>query len=37
MYQIKGIIHYTELGEMKDEIPNDNTVEACFLDARAYC
>ena len=28
---------YIELGKMKDEMPNDTTIEACFLKAKAYC
>ena len=27
----------TELGKMKDELPNDTIIEACFLNAKAYC
>ena len=34
---IKEILHNNELGKMKDEIPNDTIIEACFLKAKAYC
>ena len=37
MNKISGILHNTELGKMKDELPNDTIVEACFLKAKAYC
>ena len=37
MNKISGIIHNSELGKMKDEIPNDTIIEACFLKANAYC
>ena len=37
MNKIKGILHNNELGKMKDEIPNDTIMEACFLKAKAYC
>ena len=46
MNQIKGILHNTELGKMKDElssttkgdeIPNDIIIEACFRKAKAHC
>ena len=37
MNKISGILHNNELGKMKDEIPNDNIIEACFLKAKAYC
>ena len=33
----KDVLHNSELGKMKDEIPNDTTMEACFLKAKAYC
>ena len=37
MNKIKGILHNNELSKMKDEIPNDTIIEACFLKAKAYC
>ena len=37
MKKIKDILHNSELGKMKDEIPNDTIIEACFLEAKAYC
>ena len=37
MNKIKDILHNNELGKMKDEIPNDTIIEACFLKAKAYC
>ena len=37
MIKIKGILHNNELGKMKDELPNDTIIEACFLKAKAYC
>ena len=37
MNKISGILQYSELGKMKDEIPNDTIIEACFLKANAYC
>ena len=37
MNKISGILHNSELGKVKDEIPNDNIMEACFLKAKAYC
>ena len=37
MDKIKDILHNNELSKMKDELPNDTTVEACFLKAKAYC
>ena len=37
MNKISGILHNNELVEMKDEIPNDIIIEACFLKAKAYC
>ena len=37
MNNISGIIHKSELGKMKDEIPNDTIIEACFLKAKACC
>ena len=36
MNKIKEILHYNEFGKMKDEIPNDTIIEACFLKAKAY-
>ena len=36
MNKIKDILHNNELGKMKDEIPNDTIIEACFLKAKAY-
>ena len=36
MNKISGILHNTELGKMKDGIPNDTIIEACFLKAKAY-
>ena len=35
--KIKDNLHNNELGKMKDEIPNDAIIEACFLKAKAYC
>ena len=37
MNKIKDILHKNELGKMKDELPNDTIIEACFLKAKAYC
>ena len=37
MNTISGILHNNELGKMKDVIPNDNIIEACFIKAKAYC
>ena len=37
MNKINGILHNSELGKMKDEIPNDTIMEACFFKAKAYC
>ena len=37
MNKISGILHNNELGKMKDEIPNDTFLEACFLKTKAYC
>ena len=37
MNKVKVILHYTELGKMKDEIPDDAIIKACFLKAKAYC
>ena len=34
MNKISGILHY--YGKMKDEIPNDTIMEACFLKAQVY-
>ena len=33
--KISGILHNSELGKMKEELPNDTTIEACFLKAKA--
>ena len=37
MNKISGMLHNSELGKMKNEIPNDTIIEACFLKAKAYC
>ena len=37
MNKINCILHNNELSKMKDEIPNDTIIEACFLIAKAYC
>ena len=37
MNKIKYILHNNELGKMKDELPNDTNIEACFLKTKAYC
>ena len=37
MDKIKDILHNNELCKMKDELPNDTIIEACFLHAKAYC
>ena len=37
MNKIKDILHNNELGKMKDELPNDTIIEACFLEAKALC
>ena len=37
MNKIKDILHNNELGKMKDELPNDTIMEACFLKAKVYC
>ena len=37
MNKIKDILHNIVLGKMKDELPNDTIIEACFLKAKAYC
>ena len=37
MSKIKDILHNNELGKMKDELPNDTIIEACFLKAKGYC
>ena len=37
MNKIKDNLHNNELGKMKDEIPNDAIIEACFFKAKAYC
>ena len=36
MNKISGILHNNELVKMKDEMPNDTIIEACFLKAKAY-
>ena len=37
MDKIKDILRNNELSKMKDELPNDTIIEACFLKAKAYC
>ena len=37
MNKIKGFLHNNEIGKMKDELPNDTIIEACFLKTKAYC
>ena len=37
MDKIKDILHNNELSKLKDELPNDTIIEACFLKAKAYC
>ena len=37
MDKIKDILHNNELSKMKDELPNDTIIDACFLKAKAYC
>ena len=37
MNKIKDILRNNVLGKMKDELPNDTIIEACFLKAKAYC
>ena len=37
MNKIKDILHNNELGKMKDELPNDTIIDACFLKAKAHC
>ena len=37
MNKIKDILNNNELGKMKDELPNDTIIEACFLKAKACC
>ena len=37
MDKIKDILYKNELSKMKDELPNDTIIEACFLKAKAYC
>ena len=37
MHKIKGILSHTELGKMKDELPNDTIIDSCFAKAKAYC
>ena len=37
MDNIKDILHNIELSKMRDELPNDTIIEACFLKAKAYC
>ena len=36
MNKISGILHNSKLVKIKDEIPNDTIMEACFLKAKAY-
>ena len=36
MSKISGILHNNELGKMKDEMPNDTIMEACFLKAKHF-
>ena len=36
MNKISGKLLNTELGKMKEEIPNDTIIEACFIKAKAY-
>ena len=36
MNKIKDILHYNEFGKMKDDIPNDTIIEACFHKTKAY-
>ena len=36
MNKIKDILHNNELGKMKDELPNDTIIEACFPKAKAF-
>ena len=35
MNKISGMLHNSESGKKKDEIPNDTIMEACFLKAKA--
>ena len=35
--KIKDILQNNELRKMKDELPNDTIIEACFLKPKAYC
>ena len=37
MNKINDVLHNNELGKIKDELPNDTLIEACFLKAKAYC
>ena len=37
MDKIKDILHNNELSKMKDELPNDTIIEACFLKSKSYC
>ena len=37
MNKIKDNFHNNGLGKMKDELPNDTIIEACFLKAKVYC
>ena len=37
MNKISGILYKNELGKMKDQLPYDTIIEACFLKAKAYC
>ena len=36
MDKIKNLLHNNELSKMKDELPNDTIIEACFLKTKAY-
>ena len=36
MDKMKDILINTERGKMKDEIPNDSIIEACFIRAKAH-
>ena len=36
MNKIKDILHNNESGKMRDELPNDTIIEACFHKAKAY-
>ena len=37
MDKIKDILSNIELDKMKDEIPNDTIIIACFLKTKSYC